>query len=95
MEEEDKDVQLRVSLVASPFIFFADLWMLCLVVGPMLEAFGYERIIFGTSSAGSSTSPSHAGDWYEIVRESLAELGLEQAAIDSVFSGNAKVVYGQ
>jgi predicted TIM-barrel fold metal-dependent hydrolase len=69
--------------------------MLCWVVGPVLDAFGYERIIFGTSPASSSPSSSDAGNWYEIARESFAELALEQAAIDSIFSGNAKAVYGQ
>jgi len=63
-------------------------------LAPVLEAFGYERIIFGSSHSSASNSSSSAGDWYEIARESFAELGVEQEAIDAVFSGNAKKVYG-
>ncbi|EIN12050.1 hypothetical protein PUNSTDRAFT_63316 [Punctularia strigosozonata HHB-11173 SS5] len=64
-------------------------------LGPALEAFGFERIIFGTSPASGSTAQSSAGDWYELARESFAELGVEQEAIDAVFGGNAKQVYGK
>jgi predicted TIM-barrel fold metal-dependent hydrolase len=59
-----------------------------------VEAFGYQRIIFGSSPCPTSEAPSNASDWYEIARESLAELGIEQESINAVFSGNAKVVYG-
>ncbi|KAH7925944.1 hypothetical protein BV22DRAFT_1112023 [Leucogyrophana mollusca] len=62
-------------------------------IGPVLEAFGYERIIFGTAPSPVSTSPSKASDWYEIVRESFAELGVDQEAIDAVFNANADKVY--
>jgi predicted TIM-barrel fold metal-dependent hydrolase len=65
------------------------------IVGPVLEAFGFERIIFGSSHSSASNASSSAGDWYEIARESFAELGVEQAAIDAVFSANAKKVYGR
>lgn len=58
-----------------------------------MEAFGYQRILFGTSPSLSSSAPSNAGDWYELARESFAELGLEQEDIDAVFSNNAKHVY--
>ena len=64
-----------------------------LVVGPALEAFGYERILFGSSPSPSSRAKSSAGDWYELARESFAELGTEQEDIDLVFFGNAKRVY--
>ena len=66
-------------------------------VGPAVEAFGFQRILFGSSAAAPLTgnSPaSNAGDWYEIARESFAELGVEQDAIDAVFAENAKLVYG-
>ncbi|KAJ7647231.1 hypothetical protein FB45DRAFT_892819 [Roridomyces roridus] len=63
-------------------------------LGPVVEAFGYQRILFGSSPSPASQSPSQAGDWYEIARESLAELGVEQEFVDAVFSGNAKRVYG-
>ncbi|KZP18695.1 hypothetical protein FIBSPDRAFT_791574 [Athelia psychrophila] len=64
-------------------------------LGPVVEAFGYERIIFGSSHSSASTAQSSAGDWYEIARESFAELGIDQEAVDAVFFNNAKKVYGQ
>jgi hypothetical protein len=60
-----------------------------------MEAFGYERIIFGSSPSSSSRGRAHAGNWYDIARESLAELGIEQASVDAVFFGNAQKVYGK
>ncbi|KAI0644395.1 hypothetical protein C8Q79DRAFT_1011451 [Trametes meyenii] len=67
-------------------------------IGPAVEAFGFQRILFGSSPAAplTSVSPvSRAGDWFELARESFAELGVEQDAIDAVFSENAKQVYGE
>jgi len=64
-------------------------------LGPVMEAFGYQRIIFGSSPSSSSTGRSNVGDWYEIARESLAELGVEQDFVDAVFYGNAAKVYGK
>ncbi|KAF5317210.1 hypothetical protein D9611_003982 [Ephemerocybe angulata] len=66
-----------------------------LYLGPVLEAFGYERIIFGSSPSIASKSKSNAGDWYEIARESLAELVSDQEFVDAVFHGNALKVYGK
>jgi len=63
-------------------------------LGPAIEAFGYSRIIFGSSPSTSSTSTSNAGDWYQIAKESVAELGVDQEGIDAVFGTNAKTVYG-
>ncbi|KAF8806433.1 hypothetical protein BYT27DRAFT_7190988 [Phlegmacium glaucopus] len=63
-------------------------------LGPVMEAFGYERIIFGSSPSSSSRGRSNASSWFEIARESLAELGIEQAFVDAVFFGNAQKVYG-
>jgi predicted TIM-barrel fold metal-dependent hydrolase len=63
------------------------------VVGPVVEAFGYSRIIFGSSPSPSSRSQSNAGDWYQIARDSLLELGVDQEAVDNVFGLNAKRVY--
>ncbi|KAJ7072235.1 hypothetical protein C8F01DRAFT_1103069 [Mycena amicta] len=63
-------------------------------LGPVMEAFGYQRIIFGSSPSPASQSDSAAGDWYEIARECLAELGVEQEVVDHVFSQNAQKVYG-
>ncbi|KIK67308.1 hypothetical protein GYMLUDRAFT_37396 [Collybiopsis luxurians FD-317 M1] len=62
-------------------------------LGPVMEAFGYQRIIFGSSSSASCKVPSRVGDWYEIARESFAELGVEQEAVDAVFCTTAKKVY--
>lgn len=68
---------------------------MCLsIVGPVVEAFGYERIIFGSSHSSASNASSNASDWYEIARESFAELGVEQHVIDAIFSTNAREVYG-
>lgn len=65
-------------------------------VGPAIEAFGYERIIFGSSPAASSTaSASNAGDWYSLARECIAEMGIEQSGVDAVFGANAKKIYGR
>jgi predicted TIM-barrel fold metal-dependent hydrolase len=66
-----------------------------LPVGPSIEAFGYERILFGSSSPRASSAPSKAGDWYGVARETIAEIGLEQEAVDCVFSANAEAVYGR
>ncbi|GBE81498.1 hypothetical protein SCP_0312270 [Sparassis crispa] len=62
-------------------------------IGPVVEAFGYQRIIFGSSPSTTSQAKSNAGDWYELARECFAELGVEQEGIDAVFSGNALLVY--
>lgn len=64
-------------------------------MGPAVEAFGFQRIIFGSAPSSSSSSSSNAADWYEIARESFAELGVEQVDVDNVFGGNAVRVYGK
>jgi len=63
-------------------------------LGPVVEAFGHERIIFGSSPSPGTHNPSHVGDWYEIAREAVAELGVDQECVDAIFYGNAKRVYG-
>lgn len=62
-------------------------------LGPVIEAFGSQRIIFGSSPSPAASGSSIASDWYEIARESLAELGIEQEDINAVFFENAKKVY--
>ncbi|KAF9066170.1 hypothetical protein BDP27DRAFT_1331067 [Rhodocollybia butyracea] len=62
-------------------------------LGPVMEAFGYQRIIFGSSPSASCKVPSTPGDWYEIARESFTELAVEQEAVDDVFGNTAKKVY--
>ena len=74
------------------FSIFVFSFLIPTIVGPAVEAFGYQRIIFGSSPV--SSEPSNAGDWYEIARESVAELGLEQEDIDAIFYSNAQSVYG-
>jgi len=49
--------------------------------------------MYGSSSSSGSSSGSSA-DWYDIARESLAELGVDQEDVDLVFEGTAKKVYG-
>ncbi|CAE6406918.1 unnamed protein product [Rhizoctonia solani] len=63
-------------------------------LGPSIEAFGYSRLIFGSSPSTTSTSTSNAGDWYQIAKESVAELGVDQEGLDAVFGTNAKAIYG-
>ncbi|KAI0302488.1 hypothetical protein BC826DRAFT_984593 [Russula brevipes] len=63
------------------------------LVGPAVEAFGFERIIFGSAPSSSSHAHSSAGDWYEIAREAFAELGVEQNSVDAVFGGNAQRIF--
>jgi len=62
-------------------------------IGPVIEAFGFERILFGSSPVTSANAPSKVGDWYELARESFAELGIEQAGMDAIFGANAKRLY--
>jgi len=62
-------------------------------LGHAIEAFGYQRIIYGSSGPSSSSSGSNAGYWYQLARESMAELHVEQEAVDAVFGGNAKSIY--
>ncbi len=49
---------------------------LCFIVGPEVEAFGFERIVLGSAPSLASRAYSNAGDWYEIAREAFAELGV-------------------
>ncbi|KAF8893959.1 hypothetical protein BD779DRAFT_1435577 [Infundibulicybe gibba] len=63
-------------------------------LGPTLEAFGYQRIIYGSASSAGSQNSSKSRDWYEVAKESVAELGVEQEAINAIFYENAKKVYG-
>lgn len=63
-------------------------------MGFAVEAFGCQRIIFGSTPPASSQLTPKPDFWYEIARESIAELGVEQEDVDTVFAGNAKTVYG-
>jgi len=66
-----------------------------LYIGPVLEAFGFERMIFGSSPSPAVEASALPVSWYDLVRESFAELGVEQDALDNVFMNNAKRVYGR
>jgi predicted TIM-barrel fold metal-dependent hydrolase len=62
-------------------------------VGPAVEAFGFERIIFGSAPSPVSRAQSNAADWYEIASEAFTGLGVDQESIDAVFGGNAQRIY--
>ncbi|KAH9952980.1 hypothetical protein BC827DRAFT_1349606 [Russula dissimulans] len=62
-------------------------------LGPAVEAFGFERILFGSAPSPASRASSNAGNWYEIAREAFAELGVDQDSVDAVFGGNAERIY--
>lgn len=64
------------------------------LVVPVLEAFGFERIIFGSSPASASGSPALAENWYKLVLESFRELAVSQDEMDKIFIENAERVYG-
>jgi len=64
-------------------------------LAPVIEAFGSERIIYGSSTSSSARTPAKAGDWYEIARESLVETGVDLALIENIFYANADRVYGK
>ena len=63
-------------------------------VGPAVEAFGFSRIMWGSSPSHSSAAPLSFADWYELARGSWAELGVEPEDLDAVFYENAKRIYG-
>ncbi|KAF8444735.1 hypothetical protein L210DRAFT_848389 [Boletus edulis BED1] len=68
--------------------------ILKLFIVPVLEAFGFERIIFGSSPAFADGSPALAEKWYKLVLESFRELAVSQDEIDNIFVENAQRVYG-
>ncbi|KAF8557588.1 hypothetical protein OG21DRAFT_1406834 [Imleria badia] len=68
--------------------------ILKLFIDPVLEAFGFERIIFGSSPASTSGSPALAENWYKLVLESFRELAVSQDELDKIFIDNAERVYG-
>jgi len=63
-------------------------------LGPIVEAFGYQRVLFGSSPSPASKAITNTAEWFELARESFAELGMEQDAIEAVFADNAQLVYG-
>ena len=82
------------SLLSLPFHpLISGLCNFCSSVGPAVEAFGFERIIFGSAPSPTSLARSNASDWYEIAREAFAELGVDQESVDAVFGGNAQRIY--
>jgi hypothetical protein len=85
MEAENKDVLC----VYRHWIYMGVPYSSTRLVGPAIEAFGYERILFGSSGA----SQTNAGAWYDIARESFAEMNTEQEVMDAVFANNAIKVY--
>ncbi|GJJ06626.1 hypothetical protein Clacol_000820 [Clathrus columnatus] len=66
-----------------------------LFLGPVIEAFGFQRIMFGSSTSNPTPGVYDTpNEWYECARESLAELGVDQESLDAVFETAAKSVYG-
>lgn len=63
------------------------------LVVPVLEAFGFERIIFGSSPVFAGGSPALAEIWYKLVLESFRELAVSQEEMDKIFVENAERVY--
>jgi len=63
-------------------------------LGPALDAFGFSRIMFGSSPSPSSAAASTPHDWFTLVKEVVAELAVDQQGIDAIFGGTAKTVYG-
>ena len=79
-----------IRIVRASWTEVADHCCLLRAVGQGVEAFGYQRIIYGSAP---TTGPVDSGDWYALARESLSELGLEQEAVDGIFATNAQGVY--
>lgn len=93
--KEKKEWKRRMRMFRTSFvhsIFFLWYIQICFSVGPVIEAFGFERIMYGSSSAAGRVS-GLSGDWYELAREALAELGVDQESVDAVFEGTAKTIY--
>ena len=65
-----------------------------MIVGPIIDAFGFSRILFASSSPSSAGYNSLSANWYELAREAVAELGIDQEGVDAIFGGNAKTLYG-
>jgi hypothetical protein len=95
-EKDKKEWKRRIKMYCEPSPFFIHLDTItnASAVGPAFEAFGEERIIFGSARVPGSHAASTASDWYELARESIAELGVEQQTIDAIFSKNAQRAYG-
>jgi len=68
--------------------------ILILFIVPVLEAFGFERIIFGSSPAFADGSPALAESWYKLVLGAFRELAVSQDEMDKIFIDNAERVYG-
>ncbi|KAF9227260.1 hypothetical protein BS17DRAFT_800320 [Gyrodon lividus] len=68
--------------------------ILKLFIAPVLEAFGFERIIFGSSPATVSDVSAQPMSWYKLAQESFRELAVGQDEMNKVFMENAERVYG-
>jgi len=77
-----------------------------MIVSPAIEAFGFHRIVFGSSPAlpgphlGRRTRPSvdliypySSSEWYGALRRCLTELGVDAESVTKIMSDNAKNVY--
>lgn len=73
----------------------------------VLEAFGVDRLIWssnigaGQAATGALPGANSVGqdeedavrEWYELVREGLAGMGLDEDSLEGIFSANASKVY--
>ena len=62
-------------------------------MGFAVEAFGFERVIFGLVLSPVSLAQLNTGNWYEIACEVFVELGIDQESVDAVFAGNTQCIY--
>lgn len=60
----------------------------------VLEAFGTERLVWAvTLGAGTGGEEEVCKEWYEVVRQTFAGMGLDGDALEGIFSRNASKVY--
>jgi hypothetical protein len=68
--------------------------ILKLFIVPVLEAFGFERIIFGSSPATPNNAFAQPTSWCKLAQEAFRELAVGQDEMNKVFMENAERVYG-
>lgn len=61
----------------------------------LLEAFGIDRLVWAVTlgSGGAGGEEAVVKEWYEVVREVFAGMGLDNDALEGIFSRNASKVY--
>lgn len=91
---DKKEWKRRMKMYSECYIRFPSFLviLMCAVVGPALEAFGFERILWGSSPTVAASTLDLA-EWYDLSREAWAELGIEAECIDALFHENATRIY--